>query len=68
MTHGLSVNSSFLHLDQVKVKEGMFVERGALIGTIGATGRATGPHLDWRIDWKGRRIDAGLLVGTMQPQ
>ena len=68
MTHGLSVNSSFLHLDQVKVKEGMFVERGALIGTIGATGRATGPHLDWRIDWKGRRIDAGLLVGKMQPQ
>jgi murein DD-endopeptidase MepM/ murein hydrolase activator NlpD len=43
----------------------MMVERGGLIGTIGATGRATGPHLDWRIDWQGRRIDPGLLVGAM---
>ena len=68
MAHGLSVNSTFLHLEQVKVKKGMFVERGALIGTIGATGRATGPHLDWRVDWQGRRIDAGLLVGSMPPQ
>ena len=43
----------------------MLVERGGLIGAIGATGRATGPHLDWRIDWRGRRIDPGLLVGAM---
>jgi len=65
IAHGLGVNSSFLHLDRVDVKTGMMVERGALIGTIGATGRATGPHLDWRIDWQGRRIDPGLLVGAM---
>ena len=65
IAHGLGVNSSFLHLDQVDVKPGMMVERGGLIGTIGATGRATGPHLDWRIDWQGRRIDPGLLVGAM---
>ena len=68
MAHGLSVNSSFLHLDQVKVKKGMFVKRGNLIGTIGATGRATGPHLDWRVDWQGRRIDAGMLVEAMPQQ
>jgi murein DD-endopeptidase MepM/ murein hydrolase activator NlpD len=65
IAHGLGVNSSFLHLDRVDVKPGMMVERGGLIGTIGATGRATGPHLDWRIDWQGRRIDPGLLVGAM---
>ena len=65
IAHGLGVNSSFLHLDRVDVKTGMMVERGGLIGTIGATGRATGPHLDWRIDWQGRRIDPGLLVGAM---
>ena len=65
IAHGLGVNSSFLHLDRADVKTGMMVERGALIGTIGATGRATGPHLDWRIDWQGRRIDPGLLVGAM---
>jgi len=46
----------------------MFVKRGALIGTIGTTGRSTGPHLDWRIDWQGRRIDAGLLAGPMPPK
>ena len=65
IAHGLGVNSSFLHLDRVDVKPGMVVQRGGLIGTIGATGRATGPHLDWRIDWQGRRIDPGLLVGEM---
>ena len=67
MAHGLGVNSSFLHLDTTMVKPGAFVKRGAVIGTIGATGRATGPHLDWRIDWQGRRIDPGLLVGPMPP-
>jgi len=65
IAHGLGVNSSFLHLDRVGVDTDMLVERGGLIGAIGATGRATGPHLDWRIDWRGRRIDPGLLVGAM---
>ena len=68
MAHGLGVNSSFLHLDETMVKSGAFVKRGQIIGTIGATGRATGPHLDWRIDWQGRRIDPGLLVGPMPPK
>ena len=67
MAHGLGVNSSFLHLNKTTVKLGAFVKRGTVIGTIGATGRATGPHLDWRIDWQGRRIDPGLLVGPMPP-
>ena len=65
IAHGLGVNSGFLHLDRVDGETGMMVERGGLIGTIGATGRANGPHLDWRIDWQGRRIDPGLLVGAM---
>ena len=60
--HGLGVNSAFLHLDMAAVKTGDTITRGQLIGHIGATGRATGPHLDWRIDWNGRRIDPGLLV------
>ena len=68
MAHGLGVNSSFLHLDTTMVKPGAYVKRGTVIGTIGATGRATGPHLDWRIDWQGRRIDPGLLVGPMLPK
>ena len=64
IAHGLGVNSGFLHLDSVDVTAGMEVARGQLIGKIGATGRATGPHLDWRIDWQGRRIDPERLIRT----
>jgi murein DD-endopeptidase MepM/ murein hydrolase activator NlpD len=62
IAHGLGVNSGFLHLDSVEVTPGMTVRRGQLIGRIGASGRATGAHLDWRIDWQGRRIDPQLLL------
>ena len=61
MTHGLGLNSAFLHLDNVTVAEGEVVERGGVIGTVGSTGRSTGPHLDWRLDWQGRRLDAALV-------
>jgi murein DD-endopeptidase MepM/ murein hydrolase activator NlpD len=65
LNHGLGVNSTFLHLDDMAVKVGDIVERGELIGTLGSTGRSTGPHLDWRIDWQGRRLDAALIAGPM---
>ena len=61
LTHGLGLNSAFLHLDSVTVAEGDEVARGAMIGTVGSTGRSTGPHLDWRLDWQGRRLDAALV-------
>ncbi|MEX0504248.1 M23 family metallopeptidase [Alphaproteobacteria bacterium LSUCC0719] len=61
MAHGLGLNSAFLHLDEVRVAEGDEVMRGAIIGTVGSTGRSTGPHLDWRLDWQGRRLDAALV-------
>jgi murein DD-endopeptidase MepM/ murein hydrolase activator NlpD len=61
MTHGLGLNSAFLHLDSVSVATGEEVERGGIIGTVGSTGRSTGPHLDWRLDWQGRRLDAALV-------
>lgn len=61
MAHGLGLNSAFLHLDDVTVTEGQEVTRGAVIGTVGSTGRSTGPHLDWRLDWQGRRLDAALV-------
>ena len=61
MTHGLGLNSAFLHLDSVTVAEGETVPRGGVIGTVGSTGRSTGPHLDWRLDWQGRRLDAALV-------
>ena len=65
LNHGLGVNSTFLHLDSMAVDIGDKVERGQLIGKLGSTGRSTGPHLDWRVDWQGRRIDAALVAGPM---
>ena len=65
VAHGLGLNSSFLHLDQVAVSTGEQVKRGALLGWVGSSGRSTGPHLDWRLDWQGRRLDAALIAGPM---
>ena len=67
INHGLGLNSSFLHLDHVTINTGDSVSRGDVIGTVGSTGRSTGPHLDWRMDWQGRRIDASLVAGPMRP-
>ena len=64
--HGLGVNSTFLHLSKLTVKPGDLVEQGQKIGEIGATGRATGPHLDWRINWFSERLDPALLVPPRQ--
>ncbi len=60
--HGFGVNSTFLHLSRVNVREGQRVERGDDIGTIGMTGRATGPHLDWRVNWGSVRLDPALVL------
>lgn len=60
--HGFGVSSTFIHLHSIDVKEGQEVKQGDFIATIGATGRATGPHLDWRINWFKSRLDPQLLV------
>ena len=65
INHGLGLNSTFLHLDSTAISVGDTVQRGSIIGTVGSTGRSTGPHLDWRLDWQGRRIDASLAAGPM---
>ena len=64
--HGLGLNSAFLHLSSSAVREGQDVRQGQLIGTVGATGRATGPHLHWSMKWNGARIDPQLLAGSMK--
>lgn len=63
--HGHGLSSSFLHMSEVLVKVGQRVEVGAVIGKVGATGRVTGPHLDWRMNWRDRKVDPQLLVGAM---
>ena len=63
--HGYGLSSSFLHLSQVSVAVGDRVTAGDVLGAVGATGRATGPHLDWRMSWFNHRIDPQLLVPPM---
>lgn len=63
--HGNGLNSAFLHCSQILVKEGEHVKQGQIIGKIGMTGRATGPHLHWSIKWNDARLDPILLTGPM---
>lgn len=60
--HGRGITSVFSHLSALTVSEGDFVAQGEKIGEIGATGRATGPHLDWRVNWFEVRLDPALLL------
>jgi murein DD-endopeptidase MepM/ murein hydrolase activator NlpD len=63
--HGQGLNSAFLHLSRIDVRVGARVRQGQVIGAIGATGRATGPHLHWGMKWRDARIDPLLLAGPM---
>ena len=60
--HGHGVSSTFLHLSKGHVTTGTVVKQGQLVAEIGATGRVTGAHLDWRINWFKERLDPALLV------
>ncbi|MDM7861018.1 M23 family metallopeptidase [Alteromonas sp. ASW11-36] len=60
--HGHKVSSTFIHLHKAHVEVGDYVKQGQLIAEIGATGRVTGAHLDWRINWGKVRVDPQLLV------
>ena len=62
LDHGHGVSSNFLHLSRIDVKVGDRVEPGQLIGAVGATGRATGPHLHWGMNWFDTRIDPLLVL------
>lgn len=60
--HGHGLVSAFLHLSALDVEVGDMVETGQTVARVGATGRATGPHLDWRVNLGSTRIDPALLV------
>lgn len=61
--HGHGLSSTMIHLQRVLVAEGEQVAGGQLVGEVGATGRATGPHLDWRINLFSTRLDPELIPG-----
>lgn len=66
--HGHGLSSSFLHLSEILVAEGRRVERGDAIARVGSTGRATGPHLDWRMNWLNQRVDPALVLESFPAQ
>ena len=63
--HGHGVSSIYVHLEDVRVTVGQHLEQGQTLGTVGATGRATGPHLHWGVNWFDQAVDPALLVGPM---
>lgn len=68
MDHGDGISSTFIHLSKIDVTEGQAVKAGEKLGEIGATGRVTGPHLDWRINWFDQRLDPALLLPPQPAQ
>ncbi len=63
--HGFGLTTVLSHLESVDVGVGRTVRQGEAVGTVGATGRVTGPHLDWRVNWFEARLDPALLVPEM---
>lgn len=65
--HGFGVSSTLMHLHRFKVQVGDVVSAGQQVAEVGATGRVTGPHLDWRINWFQERLDPQLLLPGFAP-
>ncbi len=62
LDHGNGLISMYFHLHEMFVEQGDEVSRGSLIGTVGSTGRSTGPHLHFGVRWQGERVDPALLL------
>ena len=60
--HGQGLIGAFLHQQRLDVAPGQTVKRGEQIGLVGQKGRATGPHLCWRLTWRGRHLDPSMLL------
>ena len=65
--HGQGLISMFCHLSEIGVKLGDELPRGGILGKVGATGRATGPHLHWNVSLNDARIDPAIFIGAFKP-
>ncbi|MFO7715423.1 M23 family metallopeptidase [Desulfosarcina sp.] len=63
--HGHGLSTVYMHLHKIMVQEGQRVGQGDVIAQVGATGRVTGPHLHWGMNWFDIRLDPALLVPPM---
>ncbi len=66
--HGQGLITAYLHQSRLDVLPTQRIRRGDVIGRIGMTGRATGPHLCWRMKWRDRNLDPSLMVGQSAPE
>ena len=66
LDHGHGVTSVYSHLSKLLVKKNQKIEKGHVIGLVGSTGRSTGPHLDWRINWFDQRLDPYLFFKNVK--
>jgi len=62
LDHGQGLNSFYLHLSENLVQEGQRVKKGEIIGRVGTTGRSTGPHLHWGMQWYAKRVDPARIL------
>ena len=62
MDHGHGISTIYSHLDKVMVSVGQEITQGTIIGTVGSTGRSTGPHLDFRLNWFQTRLDPMTIL------
>ncbi len=67
LDHGQGLISMFCHLSAIDVQPGDELARGAVLGRVGATGRATGPHLHWNVSLNDARVDPAIFIGAFQP-
>ena len=65
--HGQGFISMFCHMSKIDVKVGDAVPRGGIVGRVGSTGRATGPHMHWNISLNDARVDPAIFIGAFQP-
>jgi murein DD-endopeptidase MepM/ murein hydrolase activator NlpD len=60
--HGHGISTLYMHMKDVDVKKGQIVNQGDLVGTVGKTGRSTGPHLDIRLNWFNVKLDPASIL------
>lgn len=65
--HGQGLISMFCHMSRVDVKLGQSLPRGGIVGRVGATGRATGPHMHWNVSLNDTRVDPAIFIGDFKP-